>query len=167
MNSGKLRTMKCCSGVRVPQGVVYLLLAGFCLSALADAKKNPYESIAERNPFALKPPPPPATNEVVAAPAPPPPTSTVELTGIVSILGKSKRALLEVIPGPGKQMAKPILAEGEKFESVEVVAINIDKNEVTVKNGTLVTNLTFKVVKSTLSQVRAKSQPVDTKADKS
>jgi len=57
--------------------------------------------------------------------------------------------LLEVIPGPGKQMAKPILAEGEKFESVEVVAINIDKNEVTVKNGTLVTNLTFKVVKST------------------
>jgi hypothetical protein len=72
----------------------------------------------------------------------------VELTGITSILS-SKRALLEIVPGPGKPMLKPILAEGERVESVEVVSINVDKNEVVVKNGGVTTNLTFKVAKST------------------
>jgi preprotein translocase subunit YajC len=39
-----------------------------------------------------------------------------------------------------------------------------EDNEVTVE---IADNVQVKVVKSTLSQVRAKSQPVDTKADKS
>lgn len=114
----------------------------------ADAKVNPYESIVERNPFALKPPPPPAPPEDPSAKTPPAPPATVELTGITSIL-TSKRALLEIVPGPGKPMLKPILGEGERVESVEVVSINVEKNEVTIKNGSLVTNLTFKVAKST------------------
>lgn len=115
--------------------------------AFADAKVNPYESIVERNPFALKPPPPPAPPEDPSAKTPPVPPATVELTGITSIL-KSKKALLEIIPGPGKPTLKHIMSEGERIESVEVVSIDIEKNEVTIKNGTLMTNLTFKVAKS-------------------
>jgi hypothetical protein len=125
-----------------------LLLTGLCYPSRADVNKNPYEVISDRNPFGLKPPPPP----IVEAPAPPltPPTppATVEVTGITSILD-NKRVLLEIVPGPGKPMIKPILKEGERVESIEVVSINVEKNEVVIKNGNLVTNLTFKVAKAT------------------
>jgi hypothetical protein len=122
------------------------LLVSAGVGAWADTSANHYEMIVERNPFGLKPPPPPPDPSEVNKPPPTPP-ATVELTGITSILS-SKRALFEIIPGPGKPMIKPILAEGERIESVEVVSINVDKNEVTVKNGGLITNLTFKVAKS-------------------
>jgi hypothetical protein len=122
------------------------LLASVDVGVWADTTGNRYEMIVERNPFGLKPPPPPPDTSEINKPPPTPP-ATVELTGITSILS-SKRALFEIIPGPGKPMIKPILAEGERIESVEVVSINVDKNEVTVKNGGLVTNLTFKVAKS-------------------
>ena len=123
------------------------LLATASLPVAADVKPNPYESIVERNPFGLKPPLPPAPPEDPSAKTPPAPPATVELTGITSILS-SKCALFEIVPGPGKPMIKPILKEGERIESVEVVSINVEKNEVTIKNGSLVTNLTFKVAKS-------------------
>ncbi len=123
-----------------------VLLLGVGVGAWADTSANRYEMIVERNPFGLKPPPPPPDPSELNKPPPTPP-ATVELTGITSILS-SKRALFEIIPGPGKPMIKPILAEGERIESVEVVSINVDKNEVTVKNGGLITNLTFKVAKS-------------------
>ena len=121
-----------------------ILLAGTCASLWADAKVNPYEPIAERNPFGLKPPPPPPNPEDNAPKPPPAVLATVELTGITSILGPP-RALLEIVPGPGKPMIKPVLSEGERVESIEVVSINILKNEVTIKNGNTITNLTFKV----------------------
>lgn len=125
-----------------------ILLAGTCASLWADAKVNPYEDIAKRNPFALKdPPPPPDPSENVPKP-PPAPLATVDLTGILNILGPPQ-ALLEIVPGPGKPMLKPVLREGERVESVEVVSINIQKNEVTIKKGGILTNLTFKVAKST------------------
>src|SRR4249920_1654844 len=117
------------------------LLVGTCASLWADAKVNPYQAIVERNPFGLKDPPPPDPDAGKPPPPPPAPLATVELTGITSILGPP-RALLEIIPGPGKPMIKPVLAEGERVESVEVVSINIQKNEVTVKIGSTVTNLT-------------------------
>jgi hypothetical protein len=115
--------------------------------ARADARANPYDSIVERNPFGLKPPPPPDPDAGKPPPPPPAPLAVVELTGITSILS-SKRALLEIVPGPGKPMLKPILAEGERVESVEVVSINVEKNEVVLKNGNITTNLTFKVAKA-------------------
>jgi hypothetical protein len=124
------------------------LLASTCANLWADAKVNPYEPIAERNPFGLKPPPPPPDPSENVPKPPPVPLATVDLTGITSILGPP-RALLEIVPGPGKPMIKPVLAEGERVESIEVVSINIQKNEVTIKNGPTVTNLTFKVAKST------------------
>lgn len=124
------------------------LIMGAGGDAWADTKTNPYDLIVERNPFGLKPPPPPPDPNEVNKPPPAAPPATVELTGITSILS-SKKALFEIIPGPGKPMIKPILSEGERIESVEVVSINVDKNEVTVKNGGITTNLTFKVAKST------------------
>lgn len=116
---------------------------GFC-----EVKSNPYEGIVERNPFGLKPPPPPPDPSTNAPPPPATPPAQVEVTGFLSVLS-SKKVLLEVIPAPGKPMLKPVLSEGERIESVEVLAINVEKNEVTIKNGNAVTNLTFKVAKST------------------
>jgi hypothetical protein len=124
---------------------VLLTVAG--ADGRADTKTNPYDSIVDRNPFGLKPPPPPDPDAGKPPPPPPAPLATVEVTGITSILS-SKRALLEIVPGPGKPMLKPILAEGERIESVEVVSINVEKNEVVVKNGNITTNLTFKVAKA-------------------
>lgn len=124
-----------------------VLLTVGCVDVLADFRANPYSSIVERNPFGLKPPPPPDPDAGKPPPPPPAPLATVELTGITSILS-SKRALLEIVPGPGKPMLKPILAEGERVESVEVVSINVEKNEVVLKNGNITTNLTFKVAKA-------------------
>src|SRR4026208_1717959 len=100
-----------------------MLLVGALASLLADAKVNPYEPIVERNPFGLKPPPPPDPDAGKPPQPPPAPLATVDLTGLTSLLS-SKRALLEIVPGPGKPMIKPILAEGERVESVEVVSIN-------------------------------------------
>ena len=119
--------------------------AGSAVNGFADAKLNPYETIVDRNPFGLKPPPPPVDTTAVAPPAAPP--ATVEVTGITGFLYGRKRALLEITPGPGKPVQKPILGEGERVESVEVVSINVEKNEVTMKIGTLVTNLSLKVSK--------------------
>ena len=126
---------------------VSVMLASSGAEALADAKANPYDAIVERNPFALKPPPPPAPPEDPSSKLPPAPLATVEVTGITSILS-SKKVLLEIVPGPGKPMLKPILSEGERLDSIEVVSIDVEKNEVVIKNGGVTTNLTFKVVKS-------------------
>lgn len=123
------------------------LLSSVALGVFADVPSSPYESIVSRNPFGLKPPPPPALPDESANKPPPAPLADVTLTGITSILGNN-RALFEIIPAPGKPALKPILGEGERIENVEVVAINLDKNEVTIKNGTVLTNLTFKVAKS-------------------
>ncbi|MBK8001000.1 MAG: hypothetical protein IPK15_20390 [Verrucomicrobia bacterium] len=137
---------------RCKSGLVWLatasVLVGGGENLSADTKANPYEAIVERNPFGLKPPPPPAPPEDPSTKVPPAPPATVEVTGITSILS-SKRALLEIIPGPGKPMIKPILSEGERVDSIEVISINVEKNEVVVKNGGVVTNLTFKIAKST------------------
>jgi hypothetical protein len=121
---------------------------GISDQAFAEVKPNPYDGIVERNPFGLKPPPPPPDPSTNAPPAPVTPPAQVEVTGFLSVLS-SKKVLLEVIPAPGKPMLKPVLSEGERIESVEVLAINVEKNEVTIKNGNAVTNLTFKVAKST------------------
>ena len=127
-----------------------LILLASALCSWADVDPSRFSDIVDRNPFRLKDPPQPTEMTNTAPPPVPIPLATVKLTGITGagILG-TPRALLEIIPGPGKQMLKPVLSEGEKVESVEVVSISVDKNEVVVKNGTLVTNLTFEIAKST------------------
>jgi hypothetical protein len=121
---------------------------------VADVGKNPYDSIVNRNPFGLKPPPPPVDPSSLTPPPPPAPPSTVELTGVTSILN-SKRALLEITPGPGKPVVRTIMQEGDRLENVEVVSIDVNKNEVQIKNGLVTTNLTFKVIKSTATAAAA------------
>lgn len=140
--------MKRCKSAPIWLVVTAAVVAGGTGDVWGDTKVNPYEAIIERNPFGLKPPPPPAPPEDPSTKAPPAPPATVEVTGITSILS-SKRALLEIVPGPGKPMIKPILSEGERVDSIEVVSINVEKNEVVVKNGGVITNLTFKIAKST------------------
>lgn len=112
-----------------------------------DGKAQPYESIVERNPFGLRPPPPPAPPDAGPV-APPPPLATVELTGVTSIFSK-KKALVEIVPGPGKQPLKLTLDEGERVDAIEIVSIDVDKAEVVIKNAGAVTNLSLKVAKAT------------------
>ncbi|HEY2951535.1 MAG TPA: hypothetical protein VGK40_03075, partial [Verrucomicrobiae bacterium] len=78
------------------------VLAGSLLPTFGEARPNPYQTIIDRNAFALKPPPPPP--DPAASLPPPPPPSNVKLTGITSMFGKnSKRAMLEIQEiGPGK-----------------------------------------------------------------
>jgi len=124
---------------------VALALFAALHSVAQESKPNPYESIAERNPFNLNPPPPPPDPNA-APPAPPPPLATVEVTGILDFRS-SKRVLLEIVPGPGKQAIKPMLGEGERVETVEVVSIDVENGEVKINNGGTVTNLALKVSK--------------------
>lgn len=133
--------------------IIFLLLAG--IGAGADTKDNPFGSIPDRNVFGLKPPPPPPDPSTNAPPPVAAPPAVVELTGITSLFSNTK-ALLEIVPGPGKPMIKPPpMAVGERVESVELLAINIDKNEVTIRNGPLTTNLTFRVIKPTATVAAA------------
>lgn len=124
-----------------------VLIGGVACTALADITEDRYSGIVTRNPFGLKPPPPPVDPESLKPPPPPLQLADVTLTGMTSIFA-SKRALLEIIPAPGKPAIKATLAEGERIESVELVTINLDKNEVTIKNGPVLTNITFKIAKS-------------------
>jgi hypothetical protein len=125
-----------------------VLMGSVTMTALAEIPSNPYDSIVTRNPFGLKPPPPPPDPELLKPPPPPLQLADVTLTGLTSIFA-NKRALLEIIPAPGKPAIKATLAEGERMDSVELVSIDLDKNEVTIKNGPILTNVTFKIAKST------------------
>jgi hypothetical protein len=70
----------------------------------------------------------------------------VTLTGLISMFGEP-RALFEIFDEPGKAGTpkKPILREGERMGGVEVLAINVEKNIVTIRNSGQETNLTFEI----------------------
>jgi hypothetical protein len=127
--------------------IIFALLSP-CI-ALAWADSSRYSEIVVRNPFRLKEPVPPS--EAVVQPPPPvsSPRATVELTGITGpgIL-PTPRALLEIIPAPGKPMVKPVLKEGESIESVEVISIDVEKSNVVIRNGGIITNLTFRIARA-------------------
>ena len=108
---------------------------------------NPYATIVDRNPFALKPPPPPPPPPETTAP--PVPMAKVTLTGIVSTFGEP-RALFEIIEADAKGAGagtpkRPILREGERMGVVEVLGIDIAKNSVRLRNSGVETNVTFNV----------------------
>lgn len=130
-----------------------LVLGATFQLAMADTRPNPYGPIVDRNPFGLKPPPPPVV-ETNQEPAVPPPN--VKLTGISNLFRKA--ALLEVTeqqapsrpgqpPPPGGTVNRPILAEGEAAFGVEVVAIDLDKNTVRIRNAGKESDLTFETPK--------------------
>jgi len=127
-------------------------LALLCVAEItrAEVKPNPYQPIIDRNAFGLRPPPPPPDPTPPAPPAAP--AAKVTLTGITSMFGPSStRALLEIVeqePGKPATPKKPILREGERLGSIEVVSIDVEKSVVKIRNGGIETNLTFEVAKS-------------------
>jgi hypothetical protein len=118
-----------------------ILLSGMA-SASAANSANPYQSIVDRNVFALKPPPPPPDPALLNKPPP----GKITLTGITTILG-NKRALLKVaVPAKPPQPAKDdsyILAEGQRDGTVEILAIDEKAGSVKVNNAGDIVVLTF------------------------
>jgi len=124
-----------------------VLIACTVLPGRSESRPNPYVSVVERNPFQLKPTP---LVEPPAPPAPVIPVAKVTLTGIFTILGPPK-AIFEVSeqePGKTPTITKPILREGEREGTVEVLHIDIAKSTVRIRTGTIETNITFEVAKA-------------------
>jgi hypothetical protein len=122
-----------------------------CVVAHANVDTNPYGAIVDRNPFGLKPPPPPPPPPEQTAP--PVPMATVTLTGLLSTFGEP-RALLEIIEATGKggggtPQRPPPMREGDRHGAVEVLAIDVVKNSVRLRNSGVETNIGFPVAKST------------------
>ena len=137
---------------RAWSGIGFVMVTLFCLGtprgAMAGVSVNPYEWILERNPFGLRPPPV-AVEQTAAPVVPPAPLATVEVAGIVTVLS-SPRVLLEIVPGPGKPMLKPVLGVGERVDTVEVVSISIERGEVVLRNGNVTTNVSLRMAKAGL-----------------
>jgi len=110
------------------RGVGTLISVAGCiflaLSSREIAAENPYQAIAERNVFGLKPPPPPPDPEATKEPPP-----NIFLTGITTVLG-GKRAFLKTTPPPGKRPGEQgaeqtyMLTEGQRDGDVEVLKID-------------------------------------------
>lgn len=135
----------------------YLWLKIICLGAVLGTfsvrdglsdESNPYLSIVERNPFNLNDVPVASTNQPVVE-QPKPPAPKVKLTGLTDLFHK-KKALLEVSdPTGGKKTTPLIMIEGESKEGVELVSINMEKNEVVMKIDGEKATLTFETHEST------------------
>lgn len=140
--------MQLWSWKRIGCAIACVMLATACARANVDT--NPYAPIVDRNVFALKPPPPPPPP--VEQTAPPVPMAQVTLTGLLSTFGEP-RVLLEIIEEPGKGAATakrpPPMREGERLGPVEVLAIDVAKNMVRIRNSGVETNVTFPVAKTT------------------
>jgi hypothetical protein len=115
---------------------VCLLLCGSGTSVSARPVTNDYHVIVDRNLFGLRPVPP--------APGPEPATPPkITLTGITTILG-DKEVLMKVqVPSKPPQPPKDeslILSEGQRKDGIQVLAINLKTDDVTIDDfGTVVT----------------------------
>lgn len=129
--------------------VVLVVVACATESVRGDAKPNPYLTISDRNAFSLKTPPPPPPPPEAAVPVVP--LAKVVLTGITSMFGPTPKVLLEITEqesGKAPTVKKPILREGERDGSVEVLSIDVAKSVVRIRNGSIETNVMFEVAKS-------------------
>src|SRR5258706_3618307 len=114
----------------------------------ADTRSNPYEPIASRNVFAIKPPPPPPPEQPVVPAAP---LAKVVLTGVTTMFGANAVAMLEITEqeaGKAANVKKPILRVGEREGPVEVLSIDVANAQVRIKNSGVETNLMFEVAKA-------------------
>ena len=114
----------------------------------AETSTNPYEPIVARNPFGIKEPPPKPPD---LPPVPQVPLPKVILTGIHSMFGPTPSVLLEITenePGKPANVKRPILRQGDKEGTVEVVSIDVTNNSVRIRNGGVETNLVFEVAKA-------------------
>src|SRR5687767_5187747 len=115
----------------------------------ANLDANPYATIADRNPFGLKPPPPLALPPEQTPP--PVPMAQVTLTGLLSTFGEP-RVLLEIVEdaktGGGQPKRPPPMREGERHGTVEILSIDVVKNSVRVRNAAVETNVSFPIAKA-------------------
>jgi hypothetical protein len=113
--------------------VCVLALGALFPATAADTAENPYETIALRNAFALKPPP-----------LPPPPVDPVEkergkitLMGIDSLFGYPEVLLkVSLAPNPPQPAREQhlILKEGQRDQNIEVLTINEQAGTVRLLN---------------------------------
>jgi hypothetical protein len=130
-------------------------------AAAADPRANPYGQIVDRNVFGLKPPPPPQVEAPKEEVKPPP---NVKLTGISNLA--QKRAFIEVTEQqapkagqPPNTINRPILGEGEAAFGVEVLAIDVEKSIVRIRNAGVESELTFEPIKSQGSATAGTGNP--------
>jgi hypothetical protein len=125
------------SAVWLLSGLAFALSTRFLIAATSG---NPYQVIAERNVFALRPPP-------LGGPDPPPaPLPKVVPDGITTILGV-KQALLQVYsparpPEPAKEVSC-VLRVGQREGPIEVLAIDEAMGSVEVNNSGTIMVLTL------------------------
>jgi len=115
-----------------------LTTGSLAVDAAALRERN-YGCIIQRNIFGLRPAPPPSPPPT--APARSQPLPQVRLTGMTDLLGRSV-VLLE-ISNPGQPVKRPILAEGEAADEVEVLKIDLASAQVRMRIASLETNITF------------------------
>jgi hypothetical protein len=123
------------------KGLVCAILVANAAMTRAETKVNPYQEIARRNPFALRP----LVVEPPVGPVEPPvlPPTEIKLTGITDLLGR----LLVTLQYEDRQTRKvyysPLLAEGQGDGTVTVVGIDAAKALVRIKQGQTETTLDF------------------------
>jgi hypothetical protein len=108
-----------------------LLVSASCLqTACGSTNESPYQVIIARNPFRLRPPPAPEAQDI-----PIPPAVDLKLTG-VAFLPPDKRAFFRILECNQTIPKYLSLAEGEKAEGLEVLAINVETARVKIRlNG--------------------------------
>src|SRR5947207_6431814 len=127
--------------------LAFALVASVPSVCQADTQPNPYLSVVDRNPFGLKPVPQPAPE---TPPQPVVPLAKVVLTGITSVYGPP-RAFVEITeqePGKTPNIRKPIMREGDREGTIELIAIDVVNNSIRIKNGAIETNVVFEVAKT-------------------
>lgn len=115
-------------------GLSACLLIGMAVSVVAlDTLSGPYKKIAARNVFGLNPIPPPP--QVVDIRLPPP---KILLQGIDTICGRKQVLFKLSIPArPPNQAseASKVMSEGDRDGDIEVLAIDVARQEVRFRNN--------------------------------
>lgn len=124
----------------IQRRALWLLLS--CVIAALSSRRapaNPYMVITNRNAFGLQPEQPLPKPEELR-----PPPAKVRLEGIMSLMG-SKRAILRLLKQgvPPGQEPVLMLAEGERDQDVEVIAIDEENNTVKIRNQGITMEITF------------------------
>jgi hypothetical protein len=133
------------------QTALVCVLSGALLApsahAVADPGRNAYQTIADANPFRLKPIP---VAVPVSVDPPKAPMSQLVLTGITDILGE-KMALLEVQPPNNGKKAYLTLSEGQRDGDIEIVSIDEKAGVVQVVNQGTPLSLDFTIASKNVS----------------
>ena len=122
---------------------------------------NPFRVIVASNVFRLRPPEPEPESKPI--PQRLPPLAEVMLTGIHTVFGPPQ-VLLEIKETvDGKLVSsRPILREGEGAGPIHVLAIDVEKSLVLIRNGAVETNLVFDPLAQTTAPAVAVAVPLPT-----